>query len=234
MWGFAAPHPPRPAAPRPGEAAETARGGARGPAPRAAAPEAPGARSAPPAARTPANFPRRPPPAPTPARGAAAPPPARVRTASPRRVAGGRLGGGPRAPLRLTRRVTRTATLGRGDASGPPRGSGAPVAPPALVHGASAAPGSQNMPRSGAALAPPRRCLGSSPRPHRSRLRDPSERPPGRRPRDGRSVRGGAPRSPGVPHAGRNRPRECLPRPRPHAPVPAVPSLSYILQYCRW
>lgn len=98
----------------------------------------------------------------------------------------------------------------------------------------SAAPGSQKMPRSGAALAPPRRCLGSSPRPHRSRLRDPSERPPGRRPRDGRSVRGGAPRSPGVPHAGRNRPRECLPRPRPHAPVPAVPSLSYILQYCRW
>lgn len=156
MWGFAAPHPPRPAAPRPGEAAETPRGGARGLAPRAAAPEAPGARSAPPAARTPANFPRRPPPAPTPARGAAAPPQARVRTASPRRVAGGRLGGGPRAPLRLTRRVTRTATLGRGDASGPPRGSGAPVAPPALVHGALQPPGHRRCPALGPRSLRPR------------------------------------------------------------------------------
>lgn len=60
-----------------------------------------------------------------------------------------------------------------------------------------------------------------------------SEADPGRRPRDSRLVSGVVPRFVPVPLRPTKPAGGCLPCPRPHAPVLAVRSLSYILQYCR-
>lgn len=180
------------------------------------------------APRAPANFPRL--------------PPARVYTCSwfcgagPHsltcpRVAGRCLSHSPSLQARPPR-VTRTVNPSLRDQSPLPRDfGGASARSPALVYTASAAPRSLNTSHEAQRPRPHRLGDASSlgPRPHCSSLTRPFRARTGTQtPRQPLSVEGGAPIFSGRPARPETPAGGCLPCPRPHAPVQAIPSLSYI------
>lgn len=170
-------------------------------------------------------------------------PPARVRTcccfcARPRSLTCPRAAAGCLAHSRvssLTRReLSGCQPRSQGSVLAPGEFRGAAARPPALVHATLAAPRSPETPqfrgRVRTASEVPPLGAASAPRKVHETLQgaDPGEDPATAA--QGRGRRPVFSRDPAAGTAGRG----CLPCPRPHAPVPAVPSPSRISHYCQW
>lgn len=137
-------------------------------------------------------------------------------------------------------RVRRTVNPSLRDQSRRPRDFGAGAPQPAPLRSSTPPQESPHVTgyvsAQGAASTPPRRHRSSWGRVHTAQgARDPPERGPARRPPRKTAAQGRkcarisswCPPRPDQPAGG------GLPCPLPHAPVQAIPSLSYIVQYCR-